>query len=132
MFKTIETEMFTHNRKAMWQWMKDTNHWWWNEPFRWAISLVILCALGLFVCRTTYMHTVEISNFEYKKVVDYKKMYGHKLPDYNPTLAKAMKNGVITEAEFADLVHVIFVYEEEKDRIEQIELKKKVTKALNE
>jgi len=97
------------------------------------VSVMVTAIFLAVVIMFTWMDSREISEYDYRDVIDDQKEFGTKIPEYKVLLKEFYNDdGLITEAEYDDLQELILVYYREQARIEKLSTKAKVTKITNE
>ena len=127
LFKTIETEMVRQNR--IWllhKWMKYKGH-----PFVWGVGI---CVGAYFAFNIIDYHaaSVEISKDLYENVLNIDIAYSKLIPEISPTIKQAMKDDTITKGEYLVIRNIVSKYIDKEERKEFEEVKRRVSKILNE
>ena len=122
-------DLYKNNPERFHHWLKQKRHAILGSLWTWTIGWItgILLAVSLFVM----MHnSQEISETEYRSLIQDEERYSEQYPEWKVMLEAAMEDGVVNEGENTDMRRYLIARWEEKAEIAKIKTKAKLIKQM--
>lgn len=129
LFKTVESEMWKHNSKRVIRYL----HMLWfdfsNHPAGHFTKVAIVVISTLIVMSYLWANS-EAGDYEYKRVVYFKKLYSDQIPELEPKIKEFIADEVLTNGEYSILSSMVEEVQETEREQKRKETRKEILKEI--
>lgn len=100
-----------------------------SSGWTWLVGGITAVVLAMSVM-ITFLDSREVSTYRYESIESDIKIYKETVPEYGPRVKEYMADGKIVDWEDTKLRKLIIAYYTEKERLELIEAKRKLTEKI--